>query len=45
MRALRCIPVLSIRYTECLAEAGIERSVGCVGDFYEHALPESIIGW
>ena len=33
---------LSIRYTERLAEAGIEQSVGSVGDSY--ALAESIIG-
>ena len=35
---------LSIRYTECLAEAGIEPSVGRVGDSYDNALAESIIG-
>ena len=35
---------LSIRYTERLAEAGIERSVGSVGDSYENALAESITG-
>ena len=34
---------LSIRYTERLAEAGIEQSVGSVGDSYD-ALAESIIG-
>lgn len=33
-----------IRYTERLAEAGIERSVGSVGDSYDTALAESIIG-
>lgn len=33
-----------IRYTERLAEAGIEPSVGSVGDSYDNALAESIIG-
>ena len=35
---------LSIRYTERLAEARIESSVGSVGDSYDNALAESIIG-
>ena len=35
---------LSIRYTERLAAAGIERSVGSVGDSYDNALAESVIG-
>ena len=35
---------LSIRYTERLAEAGIESSVGSRGDSYDNALAESIIG-
>jgi transposase InsO family protein len=35
---------LSIRYTERLAEAGIECSVGSVGDSFDNALAESIIG-
>ena len=35
---------LSIRYTERLAETGIESSVGSVGDSYDNALAESIIG-
>ena len=35
---------LSIRDTERLAEAGIEQSVGSVGDSYDNALAESIIG-
>ena len=35
---------LSIRYTERLADAGIEPSVGSVGDSYDNALAESIIG-
>ena len=35
---------LSIRYTERLAAAGIEQSVGSVGDSFNNALAESIIG-
>ena len=35
---------LSIRYTQRLAEAGIDTSVGSVGDSYDNALAESIIG-
>jgi putative transposase len=35
---------LSIRYTERLAAAGIDTSVGSVGDSYDNALAESIIG-
>ena len=35
---------LSIRYSERLAEAGIDTSVGSVGDSYDNALAESIIG-
>ncbi len=35
---------LSIRYTERLAEAGIETSVGSRGDAYDNALAESVIG-
>jgi hypothetical protein len=35
---------LSIRYTERLKEAGFEPSVGSVGDSYDNALAESIIG-
>ena len=35
---------LSIRYTERLAEAGIEPSVGSTGDSYDNALAESVIG-
>jgi putative transposase len=40
----RGVQYLSIRYTERLAQAGIERSVGSVGDSYDNALAESIIG-
>jgi transposase InsO family protein len=35
---------LSIRYTERLAEVGIEASVGSVGDSYDNALAETLIG-
>lgn len=40
----RGVQYLSIRYTERLAEAGIEGSVGTVGDSYDNALAESVIG-
>ncbi|RSU87962.1 IS3 family transposase [Sphingomonas koreensis] len=35
---------VSIKYTERLAEAGIEHSVGSVGDSYDNALAETING-
>ena len=35
---------LSIRYTKRLIDAGIDASVGSVGDSYDNALAESIIG-
>ena len=40
----RGVQYLSIRYTERLAEAGIEPSVGSRGDSYDNALAETIIG-
>jgi putative transposase len=40
----RGVQYLSIRYTERLAEAGIECSVGSKGDSYDNALAETIIG-
>ena len=40
----RGVQYLSIRYTERLAQAGIERSVGSVGDSYDNALAETVIG-
>lgn len=40
----RGVQYVCIRYTERLAEAGIERSVGSVGDSYDNALAETIIG-
>jgi transposase InsO family protein len=35
---------VSIKYTERLAEAGLEPSVGSVGDSYDNALAETING-
>ena len=35
---------VSIKYTERLAEAGVEPSVGSVGDIYDNALAETING-
>ena len=35
---------MSILYTGRLAEAGIEPSVGSVGDSYDNALAETVIG-
>jgi transposase InsO family protein len=35
---------LAIRYTDRLRDAGIESSVGSVGDSYDNALAESVIG-
>src|SRR3954452_16119695 len=40
----RGVQYVAIRYTERLAQAGIERSVGSVGDSYDNALAESING-
>src|SRR5262245_34266995 len=40
----RGVQYVSIRYTQRLAEAGIERSVGSTGDSYDNALAESVIG-
>jgi putative transposase len=40
----RGVQYLAIRYTERLAAAGIERSVGSAGDSYDNALAESVIG-
>ena len=38
------VQYLSIRYTERLVEAGIKPSVGSIGDSYDNALAESVIG-
>jgi putative transposase len=40
----RGVQYVSIRYTQRLAEAGIEPSVGSVGDSYDNALAETIHG-
>jgi putative transposase len=40
----RGVQYVSIRYTERLAEAGIEASVGSIGDSYDNALAETING-
>jgi transposase InsO family protein len=40
----RGVQYLSIRYTDRLAEAGIEPSVGTTGDSYDNALAETVIG-
>jgi transposase InsO family protein len=40
----RGVQYVSIRYTERLADAGIEPSVGSVGDSYDNALAETVIG-
>jgi putative transposase len=40
----RGVQYVSIKYTERLAEAGIEPSVGSVGDSYDNALAETVNG-
>jgi transposase InsO family protein len=40
----RGVQYVSIKYAERLAEAGIEPSVGSVGDSYDNALAETVIG-
>lgn len=40
----RGVQYVSIRYTQRLADAGIESSVGSVGDSYDNALAETING-
>jgi transposase InsO family protein len=40
----RGVQYVSIKYTERLAEAGIEPSVGSIGDSYDNALAETVIG-
>ncbi|GAB3372610.1 hypothetical protein GCM10027514_06810 [Azotobacter armeniacus] len=42
--SVRGVQYVSIRYTERLTEAGIEPSVGSVGDSYDNALVETING-
>ena len=43
-RPLESTQYLALRYTERLAEAGVEPSVGSVGDSYDNALAETING-
>ena len=43
-RPLETAQYVSIRYTERLRKAGIEPSVGSVGDAYDNALAETING-
>jgi transposase InsO family protein len=43
-RPIESAQYVGIRYTERLAEAGIEPSVGSVGDSYDNALAETING-
>jgi transposase InsO family protein len=40
----RGVQYLSIRYTDRLLEAGIEPSLGSVGDSYDNAMAETVIG-
>jgi transposase InsO family protein len=40
----RGVQYVAIRYTERLVEAGIAPSVGSIGDSYDNALAESVIG-
>jgi len=43
-RPLESAQYVSIKYTERLAQAGVEPSVGSVGDSYDNALAETING-
>jgi putative transposase len=43
-RRVESAQYVSIKDTERLAEAGIEPSVGSVGDSYDNALAETVIG-
>jgi len=43
-RPIESTQYVSIKYTERLAEAGLEPSVGSVGDSYDNALAETING-
>jgi transposase InsO family protein len=43
-RPVESAQYVSIKYSERLAEAGIEPSVGSVGDSYDNALAETING-
>jgi transposase InsO family protein len=43
-RSLEPGQYLAIRYTQMLRDAGIDPSVGTVGDSFDNALAESVIG-
>jgi transposase InsO family protein len=43
-RPLESAQYVSIKYTDRLAEAGVEPSVGSIGDSYDNALAETING-
>ncbi|WP_068317695.1 integrase core domain-containing protein, partial [Aliiruegeria sabulilitoris] len=43
-RPVESAQYVSIKYSERLDEAGIEPSVGSVGDSYDNALAETVIG-
>ena len=43
-RTFKSTQYVSIKYTERLTEAGVEPSVGSVGDSYDNALAETING-
>jgi len=43
-RPVKSAQYLSIKYIERLADAGLEPSVGTVGDSYDNALIETMIG-
>jgi transposase InsO family protein len=43
-RPVELAQYVSIRYTDRLFDAGIESSLGSVGDSYDHALAETING-
>jgi transposase InsO family protein len=43
-RPLESAQYISIKYSERLAKAGIEPSVGSIGDSYDNALAETVIG-
>jgi transposase InsO family protein len=43
-RPVESAQYVSIKYTERLVEAGIDPSVGSVGDSYDNALAETVIG-
>ena len=43
-RPIESAQYLSIRYTERMADEGIDASVGTTGDSYDNALAETIIG-